>query len=95
MTFNFDDLLERELEERRVRVQSVIDANDRNAVAVDALGPQFDEIKNPQELEESIHAALRQADSYDRQVFESLGVKTIWVDSFSQVTQVIDAIATS
>ena len=58
------------------------------------LGRQFNEIKNPQQLEESIHAALRQADSYDRQVFESLGVKTIWVDSFDQVTQVIDAIAT-
>ena len=58
------------------------------------LGRQFNEIKNPQQLEESIHAALRQADSYDRQVFESLGVKTIWVDSFDHVTQVIDAIAT-
>jgi hypothetical protein len=58
------------------------------------LGRQYDETKNPQQLEESIHAVLRQADSYDRQVFESLGVKTIWVDSFDQVTQVIDAIAT-
>jgi hypothetical protein len=58
------------------------------------LGRQFSEVKNPQGLEESIHAALRQADSYDRQVFESLGVKTIWVDSFDQVTQVTDAIAT-
>jgi hypothetical protein len=57
------------------------------------LGRQFSEIKNPRQLEESIHAALRQADSYDRQVFESLGVKTIWVDSFDQVTQVIDVIA--
>jgi hypothetical protein len=57
------------------------------------LGREFSEIKNPRQLEESIHAALRQADSYDRQVFQSLGVKTIWVESFEQVTQVIDAIA--
>lgn len=58
-----------------------------------ALRRPFNQIKNPRELEESIHAALRQADSYDRQVFESLGVKTIWVESFDQITEVVDAIA--
>ena len=75
-----------------LEVMRDVDRRAREYAAI--LGRQFDEIKNPRELEDSIHAALRQADSYDRQVFESLGVKTIWVDSFDQVTQVIDAIAT-
>lgn len=57
------------------------------------LGHGFDEQKRPAELEDSIHTALRQADSYDREVFESMGVKTIWVDQFDQIPEIIDAIA--
>ena len=57
------------------------------------LGSGFDEQKKPYQLEESIHAALRQADTYDREVFESMGVKTIWVDQFDDMVDVIDAIA--
>ena len=45
------------------------------------------------QLEESIRAALRQADTYDREVFESMGVKTIWVDRFDDVPGIISAIA--
>lgn len=58
-----------------------------------SLGNGFDELKNPAELEASIHAALLQADTYDRQVFESMGVKTIWVDEFDHIPAIIDAIA--
>jgi hypothetical protein len=57
------------------------------------LGSGFDEQKKPFQLEESIRAALRQADIYDREVFESMGVKTIWVDRFDDVPDVIGAIA--
>jgi hypothetical protein len=57
------------------------------------LGSGFDERKKPLQLEESIHAALRQADTYDREVFESMGVKTIWVNRFDDVADVISAIA--
>jgi hypothetical protein len=57
------------------------------------LGSGFDEQKKPSQLEESIHAALRQADTYDREVFESMGVKTIWVDRFDDVLDVIGAIS--
>jgi hypothetical protein len=57
------------------------------------LGSGFDEQKKPPELEESIHAALRQADTYDREVFESMGVKTIWVDRFDDIADVIGAIS--
>jgi len=57
------------------------------------LGSGFDEKKKVPQLEESIRDALRQADTYDREVFESMGVKTIWVDQFDQVPDVISAIA--
>jgi hypothetical protein len=57
------------------------------------LGSGFDEQKKPSQLEEAIHAALRQADTYDREVFESMGVKTIWVDQFDDVPGIISAIA--
>jgi len=57
------------------------------------LGYGFDERKKPLQLEESIHAALRQADTYDREVFESMGVKTIWVNRFDEIPDIIAAIA--
>ena len=57
------------------------------------LGSGVGDEKRPDQLEESIHAALRQADTYDREVFESMGVKTIWVDRFDDVARVIGAIA--
>ncbi len=57
------------------------------------LGSGFDEQKKPYQLEEAIHATLRQADTYDREVFEGMGVKTIWVDRFDDVTDIISAIA--
>jgi hypothetical protein len=57
------------------------------------LGSGFDEQKRPAELEASIHAALRQADAYDEDVFESMGVRTIWVNHFDDVARVIDGIA--
>jgi len=56
------------------------------------LGKGFDEKKKPFQLEDSINAALRQADTYDREVFESMGVKTIWVDAFDEVADIISAI---
>jgi hypothetical protein len=56
------------------------------------LGSGFDEYKKPDQLEEAIRAALLQADSYDRQVFESMGLKTIGVDRFDQVPDIIAAI---
>ena len=57
------------------------------------LGNGFDEPKKPSQLEESIRAALQQADTYDREVFESMGVKTIWVDRFDDVPSIISAMA--
>jgi hypothetical protein len=62
----------------------------RNA---EILGTGFDEMKRPQELEDAVHQALGQADTYDREVFESMGVKTIWVDGFDEMPDVVDAIS--
>jgi hypothetical protein len=42
------------------------------------------------ELKDAVRNALRQADTYDRKVFQSMGVKTIWVNSFDEMPGVID-----
>src|SRR6185295_20417692 len=57
------------------------------------LGQGFDEFKKPNQLADAVQAALAQADTYDREVFESMGVKTIWVDDFDHIPDVIDAVA--
>jgi hypothetical protein len=57
------------------------------------LGGRLEQRKGPPAMEDAIHAALKQADSYDREVFESMGVKTIWTEEFEQIQAVLDAIA--
>jgi len=37
------------------------------------LGQGFDEFKKPNQLADAVQAALAQADTYDREVFESMG----------------------
>lgn len=58
----------------------------------DQIGTGFDEAKKPDQLEEAVGAALLQADSYDGDVFESMGVKTIWVRGFEEIPPIVDAI---
>lgn len=58
----------------------------------EVLGAGFDEGKKPRRLEDAVGAALRQADTYDREVLEGMGVKTIWVDGFDEMPAVVDAI---
>jgi hypothetical protein len=69
--------------ERRARIEG------------ERMGRSDDAVKGPPALEKAVRSALRQADSYDRQVFESMGVKTIWVDSFDAIPAIVDAIALS
>jgi hypothetical protein len=80
-----------------VRDQEMLDAmadvQRRARGYAQTLGRRHDENKKPAYLEDAVRKALRQADTYDRQVFESMGVKTIWVDSFDQMPGVIDQIA--
>jgi hypothetical protein len=79
---------------RKEQVQAVMTDVERRARDYSkAIGWGFDEQKKPQELEDSIHDVLRQADSYDSKVFASMGVKTIWIEEFDHVRDVIDAIA--
>lgn len=72
----------------------MLDVERRARRYAELIGEGFDEYKKPDALAEAIGAAVRQADTYDRQVFESMGVKTIWVDEFDHIRDVIDAIAT-
>jgi hypothetical protein len=50
-------------------------------------------IKDPGELLEVINSTLKQADTYDRQLFESMGVKTIWVSNFTDIPPLLDEIS--
>jgi hypothetical protein len=43
-------------------------------------------------MEDAIRAALRQADTYDREVFESMGVKTIWIEDWADLPPLLDTI---
>ena len=38
---------------------------------------------------------LRQADSYDRALFETMGVKTIWLESFDDIPILLDEISST
>jgi hypothetical protein len=49
-------------------------------------------IKDPRELLDVIDSTLRQADTYDRQLFESMGVKTIWLSSFADIPPLLEEI---
>ena len=52
----------------------------------------FRELKDPSQLSDAVDAALQQADTYDRQLFETMGVKTIWLESFDDIAALIDRI---
>lgn len=50
------------------------------------------ETKKPAEMEEALDATLRQADSYDRELLESMGVKTILLSDYADLVPLLDAI---
>jgi hypothetical protein len=72
---------------------AMADVEKRARVHAEYLGTGFDERKKPTELQDAIQRALAQADTYDREVFQSMGVKTIWVDEFDHIVAVLDGIA--
>ena len=45
------------------------------------------------DLEEPVRAILEQADSYDRNLFESMGVKTLWVEDYDDIPALLDQIS--
>jgi SIR2-like protein len=50
------------------------------------------EQKTPHDLLDIIDSALRQADTYDRQLFEQMGVKTVWLNDFDDIPRLLEAI---
>ena len=51
-------------------------------------------VKDDAQLSDAINAILRQADSYDRELFESMGVKTIWLQRFEDIPPLLRLIST-
>jgi hypothetical protein len=45
------------------------------------------------ELREAVSAMLQQADVYDRNLFESMGVKTIWLEDYDDIPALLERIA--
>jgi hypothetical protein len=66
----------------------------RRALQHGEMLDRHDEHKDQDELKAAIGEALRQADTYDREVFESMGVKTIWLEDWNDLTTLIDRIST-
>ncbi len=58
------------------------------------LGRELDEsfVKQPLEVADAIRTTLRQADTYDRELFESMGVKTIWIADYADLPPLLDSI---
>lgn len=44
-------------------------------------------------LREALLAVLQQADSYDRNLFEAMGVKTLWVEDYDDIPALLDRIS--
>jgi hypothetical protein len=57
----------------------------------DRLGTERE--RSPIDLDEALRATLRQADSYDREVLEGMGTKTIWLENFEDLPLLLDRIA--
>jgi hypothetical protein len=83
----------RHVVEERDMPAAMADVERRARLYAEQMGTGYDEAKRPDELEGAVRAAVAQADTYDREVFESMGVKTIWVSSFDQIPAIVDAIA--
>jgi hypothetical protein len=51
-----------------------------------------EEMKDTEELSVAIDAVLRQADTYDRRLFEAMGIKTIWLDDYADLPALLGRI---
>jgi hypothetical protein len=52
----------------------------------------YTEQKDPPQLAQALNDVLRQADTYDRALFETMGVKTIWLESYEDIPKLLDKI---
>jgi len=53
----------------------------------------YTEQKDPPQLAQALNDVLRQADTYDRALFETMGVKTIWLETFEDIPKLLDKIS--
>ena len=56
------------------------------------MRPDLPHPKDPSQLSDAVDAALQRADTYDRQLFEGIRVKSIWLESFNDIAALIDRI---
>lgn len=75
------------------QVAAEIDIANRARQWGEILG--YDEKKDSPELSDALNAVLRQADSYDRALFEAMGVKTIWLESYEDIPKLLAKISTA
>lgn len=52
----------------------------------------YTEQKDPPQMADALNDVLRQADTYDRALFEAMGVKTIWLEEFDDIPKLLDKI---
>lgn len=76
-------------EERPLVIQRVQDLARRYGGAFGA-----DALKSPPQLKEAVDAVLSQADTYDRELFEAMGVKTIWLEEYGDVPPLLAHVVT-
>ena len=55
----------------------------------------YAEQSDPPQMAQALNDVLRQADTYDRALFETMGVKTIWLESYDDIPLLLDKIATT
>jgi SIR2-like protein len=80
----------------RERAQVFANVQERARKEAEILGGAVGDdpvIKDEQSLSDAVNAVLRQADSYDRQLFESMGVKTIWLEQFDDIPALLRLIS--
>lgn len=57
------------------------------------LEMEIDPPKEVPELREAVLSVLEQADSYDRNLFEAMGVKTLWVEDYDDIPALLERIS--
>jgi hypothetical protein len=75
------------------RAQVRANVQERAVKQAETLGLQQEDIKNDEQLSDAINAVLKQADSYDRELFESMGVKTILLETFDDIRPLLRLIS--
>lgn len=52
-----------------------------------------DRVKDPAQIVDAVRDALRQAHSFDRELFKDLGIGTLWLEDWADIAPLLDAIS--